>query len=487
MGVLVNGNSNKANNYGAANTEIEQISEGVIDSLLIASNDNRGTRKNTNFNVNYAWKNDDGNSLSIDLDYGKYRNRVSTYQPNTYFLPDATTILEQRIFSNVTPTDIDIYTAKVDWEGNIWNGKLATGFKISNIKTDNTFDNFDIENGTYTKNMDRSNNFVYEEKVNAAYVSWQRQFSQKWNFMAGMRLEQTHSNGNLTSGKQIDDENVKRDYLNFFPSGGLTYKMNQDNSFRVNYSRRIDRPNYQDLNPFEFKLDELSFQKGNPFLRPQYSNSYSFTHTYKNTLNTSLNYTVINDVSTRITEALDEKSAILTFVNLAQQTNLAVTVSYPFSVREWWNVYATVTGFRLHNGANIEGKIIDLTTHAMNFYGQNTFTLPNGFKIELSGWYNSPAIWAGNWTSQTMFDVTAGISKQMFEKRGNLKVSISDIFFENGWGGESRYGELYMRGGGTWESRQLRVNFSYAFGNNQIKGSRKRQTGLEDESKRVGN
>ena len=85
-----------------------------------------------------------------------------------------------------------------------------------------------------------------------------------------------------------------------------------------------------------------------------------------------------------------------------------------------------------------------------------------------------------------MFDVTAGVSKQMFEKRGNLKLSLSDIFFQNGWGGGSKYGELYMRGGGTWESRQVRVNFSYSFGNNQVKGSRNRNTGLEEESKRAG-
>ncbi|MFT7159537.1 MAG: iron complex outermembrane receptor protein [Bacteroidia bacterium] len=486
IGFLVNGNNSEGDNYGNANTEIEQISTGGIDSLLIASNDNIGTRNNTNFNINYAWRNDDGNSLTIDLDHGRYRNRVSSFQPNTYYLPDASTILQQRTFSNVTPTDIDIYTAKVDWEGNIWGGKFGAGLKTSKIKTDNTFDNFDIENGVYSKNIDRSNNFVYEEQVHAAYVSWQKQLSDKWNFMAGLRAEQTHSVGDLTSAKQNEDENVERDYLNIFPSGGLTYKMDDNNSFRINYSRRIDRPNYQNLNPFEFQLDELSFQKGNPFLRPQYSNSYGFTHTFKNTLSTSMNYTVINDVSTQISEAFGENSAILSFVNLAQQTNLALTVSYPFSVKEWWNVYATVTGYSLHNTANIEGKVIDLTTSAMNFYGQNTFTLPKGFKIEVSGWYNSPAIWAGNWTTDAMFDVSTGISKEMFQKRGNLKVSVSDIFFQNGWSGESSFGELYMRGGGTWESRQLKVNFNYIFGSNQVKGSRKRKTGMEDESNRVG-
>ena len=485
LGFLINGNNSDGNSFGNSNTEIESMATGQIDSLLVATNDNIGSRNNTNFNVNYEWRNKDGQSLNVDLDHGRFRNTRSSFQPNIYYLPDGTTVLQERTFSNVTPTDIDIYTAKLDYETNWMDGKLGFGVKTTNITTDNTLHNYDIVDGEYILNTDRSNNFVYKERVNAAYISWQKQLNDKWNFMAGVRGEQTHSTGDLTSAQQTDNEFVERNYFNLFPSGGLTYKMNDKNSFRLNYSRRIDRPNYQDLNPFEFKLDELSFQKGNPFLRPQYSNSYGFTHTHKHTLNTSLNYTVINDVSTRISKALDEKRSTLTFVNLAKQTNLALTVSYPFSVTKWWNVYATMTAYRLHNEANIEGDIIDLTTHAMNFYGQNTFSLPKGFRVELSGWYNSPAIWAGNWTTDSQFDVTAGVSKELFQKRGNLNVSVSDIFFQNGWSGESNFGALRMYGNGTWESRQVRINFSYSFGNKQVKGARKRKTGMEDESNRV--
>lgn len=486
VGILINGSRNDRDNFTNARTEISDLVGGPIDSLLIASNDEVGTRDNTNYNINYEWLIKDGSSLSIDLDHGTFANRTTTFQPNTYYLPDETTILQENIFSNVTPTDIDIYTGKIDYEVQLLGGQFGMGLKSTNIKTDNTFDNFDIVNDVRVKNTDRSNNFVYTERVNATYVSWQKQISEKLNFMGGLRAELTDSKGELTSEKETDNEVVNRNYLDFFPSAGLTYNMNQSHSFRINYSERIDRPNYQDLNPFEFKLDELSFQQGNPFLRPQYSNSYGLSHTYKYTLNTSINYTVINDVSTRITKALDEKSAILTFENLSQQTNLAITISYPFAVKEWWNVYATVTGFRLRNTANIEGDIIDLTTTAMNFYGQNTFTLPKGFKMELSGWYSSPAIWAGNWTTDSQFDVSAGISKQLFNDRGSFKVSISDIFFQNGWSGESEFGALVIRGGGTWESRQIRFNFNYAFGNDQVKASRRRNTGMEEESNRAG-
>ena len=489
VGFLVSGNRSENENLSNSNTVISETTDFEVDSLLLASNDQLSTRDNTNYNLNFDWRIGEGKSLSVDLDHGHFENFSDSFQPNIYTLPDGNTELANNTFSIITPTEIDIYTAKIDFETKFLDGQLGAGLKTTNITTDNTFDYFDIDqNGNEIKDLNRSNNFVYMERVNAAYISWQKNLSEKVNFMGGLRAEHTHSDGELTSTQQNDDEKVVRNYLNFFPSAGLTYSLNQSNNVRLSYSRRIDRPNYQDLNPFEFRLDELSFQKGNPFLRPQYSNTVGFTHTYKGTLSTSLNYTSISDVSTQITEADDanENASRLRFVNLARQTNLGLTVSYPFSIAKWWNVYATVTGYRLHNEANIEGDVIDLTVTSMNGYAQNTFTLPKGFQVELSGWYNAPAIWAGNWTTDSQWDMSAGISKQLFKNQGNLKVSVSDIFLTNPWGGESNFGILQMTGSGRWESRQVRINFSYAFGNKQVKGARRRKTGMEEESNRVG-
>ena len=489
VGFLVSGNRSENDNFSESNTEISEVTDFVVDSLLLATNDQRSTRNNTNFNMNFDYRIGEGKSLSFDLDYGRFENRSDSFQPNIYMLTDGTTELNNNTFSIITPTDIDIYTAKVDYETVFAGGQLGLGLKSTNITTDNTFDFFTIEGEARILDSTQSNNFVYTERVNAAYVSWQKNLSEKVNFMAGLRAEHTHSDGDLTSlqPNEEDDKPVIRNYLDWFPSAGLTYAVNKLNNVRISYSRRIDRPNYQDLNPFEFRLDELSFRKGNPFLRPQYSNSYGLTHTYKGTLSTSLNYTVISDVSTQITQAVADRpdASQLFFVNLAKQTNLGLTVSYPFSLAKWWNVYATVTGYRLHNSANIEGDIIDLTVNSLNGYAQNTFTLPKGFQMEISGWYNAPAIWEGNWTTDAQWDLSAGVSKQLFKKKGNLKISVSDIFLTNPWGGESTFGALQMTGGGRWESRQVRINFSYAFGNNQVKGARRRKTGMEEEAQRV--
>ena len=486
VGFLVNANIRNQENHGFSRTLIsEQVSQNM-ESVLRASNDIIGDRDDINANVNYAWNDSEkGQTVNIDLDYGRFRNDGNSFQPNTYYDPTEVNILSQRIFTNITPTDIDIYTAKIDHERTFLGGKLGVGAKVSFVTTDNTFDFFDVIDGTEILNEDRSNNFVFEENINAAYTSYQKQLGQKWNMVLGLRMEHTNSTGDLSSSTQSGDNVVDRDYVDFFPSAGLTYQLNEKNSFRINYSRRIDRPSYQDLNPFEFKLDELSFQKGNPFLNPQYSNSYSLTHTYNYRLNTTLSYTRTNDVFTQITDALDESTTVLTFVNLAKQTNLSLTVSMPFQVKNWWSVYATANGYRLINEALIDGKSIDLRANVLSFYGQNTFLLPKGWKLELSGWYNSPGIWQGNWKTESMYSIDAGIQKSILQNRGTIKVSLSDIFRTQQWAGESRFGGLFITGNGRWESRQIRVNFNYNLGSSDVKGARNRKTGLEDEKNRV--
>jgi outer membrane receptor protein involved in Fe transport len=484
IGFLVTGNIYDGTHDGLNLTDIGPVGSPV-ESILRAENDVAAERNNWNFNINYVFRGDDESTWNIDVDHGRFRNDMGSYQPNVYLEPGSGAVTDERIFTTDQATDIDIYTFKADHERKLLGGKFGAGVKLSLVNTDNAYDFFDIVDGDPELNTDRSNNFVFEENINAGYVSYQRMLNEKLNLMLGLRVENTHSTGTLRSLKPNSDDVVERDYTDLFPSGGLTYQLNQKNSLRLNYSRRIDRPSYQDLNPFEFKLDELSFQKGNAFLKPQYSNSLSLTHTFNYRLNTSLSYTYTGDVFTRITEALDDSISILTFVNLAKRTNLALTVSYPFQVAKWWSVYSNVTGYRIHNEADLDGDVIDLNANVLSFYAQNTFLLPAGFKLELSGWYNSPGLWEGNWTTESMYSVDIGLQKALFNEAATLKISFSDVLDSQNWGGQSQFGPLRMTGGGSWESQQLRMNFSYNFGNRQVKAARQRKTGMEDEQGRI--
>jgi hypothetical protein len=299
-------------------------------------------------------------------------------------------------------------------------------------------------------------------------------------------MEQTDSEGDLTSLKPQEDETVKQDYVDFFPSGGITYQINQKHSMRLTYSRRIDRPNYRDLNPFEYKLDELTYQKGNPFLRPQYSNSFQLGHTFNYTLNTTLTYTHTIDLMAEITDTASNRAAFITNENVASQDVYSLGVSYPFALSKSWNVFANTTLSNTHNKADFgDGKIVDIRATTFNIYMQHSFTLPKNFTFEASGWYNSPGIWGGNFATNEIWAIDAGLSKKLWNNRGNIKLSVSDIFKSQGWSGRNDLGGLKLAASGEWESRQLKLNFTYLLGNSQLKGTRKRSTGLEDESKRA--
>jgi hypothetical protein len=171
---------------------------------------------------------------------------------------------------------------------------------------------------------------------------------------------------------------------------------------------------------------------------------------------------------------------------VANQDVYAFNVSYPFNISKFWNVFANTGVNYTHNQGEFEqGKEVDIKATTFNIYAQNTFTLPKGFQIELSGWYNSPGIWGGNFATKEMWSIDAGIQKKLFKDRGTLKLGVADIFNSQHWKGENNFGGLHLIAMGGWESQQFKANFTYLMGNSQVKGSRNRNTGLEDEAKRI--
>ncbi|GJM32054.1 MAG: TonB-dependent receptor [Saprospiraceae bacterium] len=485
IGFLVNGFFSKRDWFNDGRTEIASLEDGIVDSVLIAESNNIGDRQNLNFNLNYRFDNGEGVVWNFDGDYGKFHNTAEAYQPNFYKSPNEGEIYSQNIFGNNTPTDIDIVTGKVDHERNLWGGKLGLGVKYSYVTTDNTFDFYNILNGEEIFDPMRSSKFVFKENINAFYSSFQKQID-KLSIQLGFRIENTNSTGTLASEQQIDNKEVDRHYTDFFPSGGVSYQVNQKNMLRLNYSRRIDRPRYQDLNPFENKLDELTYQRGNPFLRPQYTHNVELTHTFNYTLNTSLSYSYTKDYFTQITDTTETSRSFISHQNLSNQEVISLAVSYPFAVTKWWNIYTNATGYYTHNKADFgEGKTVDISVNAFSFYSQHTFSLPYNLSFQLSGFYNSPNIWGGTFENESMWGIDAGLQAKILDGKGTLKLSLSDIFNTMQWHGVSDFGGLYMDASGGWESRRVSLNFSYMLGNEQVK-SRKRKTGLEDEKSRVG-
>jgi iron complex outermembrane receptor protein len=485
IGVMANINYSDQQ-WGASNyTDIYYNPTGDFVKKLVASNNVPGTRTNANYNVNYRYADTSGKEINFDADYGTFRGTGSSYQPNNYYDANGN-LLYAIINKNNTPINIDIYTAKLDAEQKAWKGKLGYGGKFSYVTTNNTFDFFNVINGNTIKVLGKSNSFWYKENVNAAYVNYQRQFNTKWSVQTGVRMEQTNSHGILirADGVRQSDDDVQRSYLDFFPSAALSWNVNKNNTFNLTYSRRIDRPTYQDLNPFENKLDELTYEKGNAFLKPQYTDNIELTHILKSMISTSVGYSHVRDYATQITDTAGNATYVQQ-QNLATQQIISVNISSPLPIKKWWNGYVNVWyNYQLFNG-EYGNKQVSTTLPTYGAYMQQTFNLGKDYSAEVSGWFNGPGLWAATWQTSSQGSLDIGFQKLLMKKKATLKISATDIFHTAPWSAHSNFGGLVLNAHGGWESQTLRVNFTYRFGSNQIKSARQRQTGLESESKRI--
>lgn len=489
IGFMFNGNFGNRDETTGGSTRISPQVTKQPQQILDAQNIVSSKRANNNLNLNYRYVDTSGHELNIDADRGWFTNRSTSFQPNYYKNYSTGTLLRERIFANETPVNIDIYTAKADYEQNLLKGKFGVGVKYASVKTDNTFNFYNVLNNQKQIDYSRSNRFTYTENVGAAYINYNRTFK-KWSYQLGVRAEQTKSNGTLKAKNQqtLKDtsEVVKRSYLDFFPSGAISYTVNAKHQLNLNYSRRIDRPSYQDLNPFENKLDELTYQKGNAFLRPQYTNSFGLSHTYNSFLTTSLNYSHISDYSTVITDTARTNATFITNKNLASQDVYSINIGAPITVNKHYNIYANLnlnqSRFRADFG---EGKILKLNVTTLNYYNQHTYTLGKGYTAEISGWLNTPSVWGGTFKTNFMWSADAGLQKTLFNNKASLKVSVNDVFKTNRWKAVSDFGGVKLNANGGWDSRRFQVSFQYRFGSSTVSGSRQRKSGLDNEAKRI--
>lgn len=493
LGVVVNGNISASDQSTSGPLYLTYIPTNTVAKVVRSGNDNDSKRSNMNFNLNYRYAVTGGTELNIDADYGFYNTRSNQFQPNHYYDGTNTVLLYSNVYRMVSPTDIDIYSLKADYEKNFLKGRLGFGGKIGYVSTDNDFRRYDVIGGTDVYDKDKSNRFKYTENVNAVYGNYNRQFK-GFMLQLGVRVENTNSDGKST-GLQWNsgtgtyknyDSSISRNYTDVFPSAAITFNKNPMSQFGFTFSRRIDRPAYQDLNPFEFKINDYAYMKGNTQLRPQYTNSFGITHTFRYKLNTQLNYSHVKDIFTQLVDTTDKSKSFLTRKNLASQDIVSLNISYPFQYK-WYSFFTNFNGYYSHYKADFGGgdRKIDQAVWAMQFYMQNSFKLGKGFTAELSGFYISPTLWQGAFKSIAMYSVDGGIQKTLFKGKANIKAAVSDIFKTMKWKGTSTFTGQVSTASGRWESRQFKLNFSYRFGNSQVKAARQRKASVEDENKRT--
>ena len=476
----------KRNDISKNNTGIMDATSLIPVENLIAKNIEEVPSENYMLNLNYSYVPGSTSNFSTDFSYGKYTDWGDSYQPNTYYDANMDSVLRTINDQFDTYVFIDILSGKIDYEKKFDFLTFSTGAKYSYIKTDNTLDFYNIIEEKPVFDVTRSNKFDYEEKVAAFYFMLNAKPTEKLTLNAGIRMENTNSLGVLDSEISTLDDRVARSYNDFFPNFGISYNNQKNSEISASIGRRINRPNYQYLNPFESKMSELQSWKGNPFLQPNYVTNYVISYSYKQRLVISNTYSVTKDFFANIFVIVDNKASILTPRNMDKVINNGLSVTYPVKAFPWWKLSSFVNyNYETYEG-DLQGTLIDLSIHTYSGRVQNMFKIPGDIDLEVTYSYYSPWIWRGSVRVKANQRLNVGIKKAFFNKMLLVQLTGNDILRTGSdYHYNSNYGGIITDGVRTFDNRRFGINLTYNFGNQQAKARQRSRSAIDDELNRI--
>ncbi len=484
IGFVVNGNYSlfKGRNYSLGNFYDE--GKTTIDSSILAENYSRNPWNRINANANFRRSiNKEGREITADIDYIKYHSKRSQYTDNRSVYPNQNAVTY--LLRADLPANISIYSAKVDYVHPLnKQAKIEAGLKSSFVETDNNapYETFDDQLGKWVDDR-RKDHFIYEERISAAYLNFSQQLK-KWSFQGGLRGEHTES-----TGKQVlISKKISKSYLQLFPTAYIAYAMNDKNQFSVSYGRRIGRPNYRDLNPFQYFLDLYTYNQGNPYLAPQFTHNTELTHIFKGRLSTTLNYTYTTDIINDILKQDDEsKVTYQTKENVATRSNLGIALSYNAPITSWWttSLFGNLSNQVYKGMVNNRMLKADVSSYMFNFTQQFKFAKTWG--AEISGFYQSKNLMTSMFLLDPIYSVSFGASKQILKNKGSLKLSVNDPFKLEKVDVSIKHDNIDMVVKNRWDNRRVALSFTYRFSKGESVSQQRKTGSAQEEQKRIGN
>lgn len=459
----------------------------LTDSTVLADNREQNKFRNIGVNLNYRHSYDkNGRELTADIDYVNYKTQNDQSFDNNSYLKDGPAA-NNYLLTGSLPAGINIYSAKIDYSHPFKNGvKLETGLKTSYTQTDNIADYFYTADQITKPDYDKTNHFLYKEHINAAYVNANKDFN-RLTVQAGLRLENTVSKGHQLGNIQKTDSTFKRNYTGLFPTLFLQYKLDtaSTNLLSMNYGRRIDRPYYQDLNPFLAPIDKFTYYTGNPFLKPSYTNSIEVSHTYKGKFTTSLSYG----------KSIDEVNETIEIVNgiyyskpgnIGSATVKSLSFDGNFELTSWFNFhfYGQVTNIHTVS-AFYTGQ---LNTRGTYYYLKPILQFKTGkdWTVQLDGYYQSKVTNA-QFVAGEQQRMNVAVAKKL-SAGTTVKLVVNDVF--HSFVNSGVINNLALTSAdyhSVIDSRTAVISFSYRFGK-VISNLRKHEgNGADSEQKRVKN
>ncbi len=486
IGVMLDGSTSTRKLDNFSQTFISETRADAItnNSLQLFSNANTPNKNYiANFNVKHVFKKE-GASLNFDADYSGF-DYSGLENFNTDFYNENGVINNQTFIRNDSKTAIDIFASKIDFTWPISKTiKLETGLKSSFVRTDNDFLSSALLNNEWQNIAGQSNHFIYKENVNAAYANFSKDLGM-WQIQAGIRAEHTNATGALITNNTEADQK----YLSLFPTVFVNQKISENSNLRYTYGRRIDRPNYQQLNPFNFYMDPYTIQQGNPYLKSQFTNNFELSYSYKSGFSISLAYSKVKDLILDSKTAQNDSTRIVTVGqgNIGSGQYYSAGLYFPISIMKWWSFQNNFNLFyNKFNDNNLEGAPFVLSKLSYNFNITSSITLPNDWSIETNFWLNSPRVRGLETTTIYQYALNTGLQKSFLNKDLKFKLNFDDIFATNYWKGTLNYQNVNLQAQNKYVNRRVSFNVSYSFGNQNVKSARSRNTATEDMKNRAG-
>lgn len=452
---------------------------------------NRDHWKNVSFNVNHKLTLDSlGSEMVTDLDYINYSNTslqnfiTRSFDVGGNLLPSSPINPNPYNLTGDLSGNLNIYSFKSDLTKvfpNNW--KLETGIKTSFVKADNDLQFFNASSGIPEPDYSKTNHFIYEENINAVYGNVIKNWDKfKVNF--GLRVENTNITGNQITTQQVN----KKNYTQLFPSAVFSYDLNHKNTVELNFSRRITRPTYRQLNPFKFYLDLTTYQAGNPDLNPQTTMNYELTYSLKNKYFATLSYSKTKNNITDVLKPTVENGNIVVVQaneNLTSASYYGLNVIAPVKVTKWWDMNNNANFYYGSYTGNISGTAIkNQGNFTFDINSINSFKLGNGFSAELTGNYKAKEVYAYMFL-KPMWSLNIGAQKK-FKNNSTLKFSFNDIFFTSNPEAENIYANYVENFVVRRDTRVASLSYTYNFGSGKS-GQPRKTGGAEDLKQRVGN
>jgi hypothetical protein len=455
---------------------------GNTDSISTSANHIGYNWQSKGANMHYTLDNAKGSSLTANIDYNRFNMSMPQSLSTNATDAEGNSLHDPRMQKGTQPSNIDIYAAKLDYMHPFKNQiKLTAGLKYSFVNSDNNSQFEIFQNNKWTNDPGNTNHFIYKENVNAAYASLSKTFKKGWSADAGVRGEQT-----ITKTDQLNsDSSNKNNYFNLFPNLSLTKMINSNHILSLSFARRIDRPDYQSLNPFIYYVDEYTYREGNPYLKPQFINSTELSYTFKQKYSAVLNYSNTSDIMTQVIRQLDSIHVTYqTMDNLSTLNNLTLTLGIPLNITPWWHTYNSLQGYyNLYKGV-YDGFALNKGITSFMLYTQQNFIFSNGWKGDLSGMYKSESI-SGPSIISPVWMVSAGIAKSLWKDKASLKFNVQDIFQSMQFKGKIDFAGINGTSHFHLLDRAANLTFTWNFGNRKMKVNQYKNTGIQEEEKRI--